>query len=69
MKPTERALFLLKDGTRDFQNSPPLERLAWFYITVNGNFECFQYFKSETDFLENENLLQKTGELFFSRKH
>ena len=28
-----------------------------FYVTIN--FERFQYFK--TDFLENENLFQKTG--------
>ena len=25
-KPTERAQILLKNGTRDFQNSPPFER-------------------------------------------
>ena len=29
-------------------------------MAINGNFECFQYFNSETDFLENENLFQKT---------
>ena len=32
-----------------------------FYVTITGNFEHFQYFKFETDFLENENLFQKTG--------
>ena len=30
LKPTERAYILLKNGTRDFQNSPPFERSAWF---------------------------------------
>ena len=39
---------LLKNGTRDFQNSPPFVRSAC------GNFERFQ-----TDFLENENFFQQ----------
>ena len=30
-------------------------------MTVSGNFECLQNFSFETDFLENENLFQKTG--------
>ena len=30
-------------------------------MTISGNFERFQYFNFETDFLENENLFQKTG--------
>ena len=45
----------------DFQNSPPFERLACFYVTITGNFERFQYFNFETIFLKNENLFQKTG--------
>ena len=32
-------------------------------------FEHFQYFHFETNFLENENLFQKTGVLFFSWNH
>ena len=28
-------------------------------MTINQNFEHFQYFNFETDFLENENFLQK----------
>ena len=35
-----------------------------FYVTNSGNFERFQYFNFEKDFLENENLFQKTGEPF-----
>ena len=65
-KSTERAQVLLNNGTRDFQNSPPLERSACFYVTINENFEHFQYFNFETDFLENENFFQKTGVKFFS---
>ena len=33
-------------------------------MTITGNFERFQYFNFETDFLENENLFQKTGVIF-----
>ena len=42
-----------------FKNSHLFERLTCFYVIFSGNFERFQYF--ETDFLENENLFQKTG--------
>ena len=33
----------------------------FFFVTIRGNFERFRYFNFETDFLENENLFQKTG--------
>ena len=39
LKPTERAQFLLKNGTRDFQNSPPFERSACFYVTISESFK------------------------------
>ena len=35
--------------------------LACFYVTVSESFKRFQYFNFETNFLENENLFQKTG--------
>ena len=66
LKPTERAKVLLKNSTRDFQDSSPFERSAGFYETITGNFERFQYFNFEAYFLENDNLFQKTGVLFFS---
>ena len=50
-----------KKDTSDFQNSPPFERLTCFYVTISGIFERFQYFNFKTDFLEYENLFQKTG--------
>ena len=53
-------------GTKDFQNNPPFERSACFYVIINGNFESFQYLNFETDFLENEKFFQKTGVLLFS---
>ena len=37
------------------------ERSACFYVTISGNFETFQYFNFEADFLENQNVFQKTG--------
>ena len=50
----------------DFQNSPPFERSARFYMTISANFERFQYCNFDINFLENENLYQKTGLPFFS---
>ena len=41
------------------------EKSACFYVTISAHFERFQYFYFKTDFLENENLLQKTAVLFF----
>ena len=54
--------FLFKDNrkyTRDFQNSPPFERSACFYVRISGNFEQLQTFNFERDFLENELLFLK----------
>ena len=61
LKPTERAQVLLKNGTRDLQNSSPFERSACFYLTGSESFKRFQYFNFETNFVKNENLFQKTG--------
>ena len=55
-----------QNGIRDFQNSPPFERSACFYVTINVNFERFQFLNYETDFLENGNLSLKTGVASFS---
>ena len=54
----EQRKVLLKNDTRDFQISS-----LW---DISENFEHFQYFNFETDFLENENFFQKTGVPFFS---
>ena len=48
-----------KSATRDFQNSPPFERLACFYVTVTGDFQRFQYFNTETSFLTMKRFSQK----------
>ena len=61
-------MFLLK-LYQGFQNTLSFERLACFCMTLSWNFERFQYFNFETDFLENENLLQKIEVRFFSWKH
>ena len=55
LKPAERAQILLKSGPMDFLNSPLFERSTCFYVAISGNFELFQYFNFETDFLEKEN--------------
>ena len=34
-------------------------------MTISESFKRFQYFNFETNFLENENLFQKTGVPFF----
>ena len=39
------------------------------FLCDSENFKLFQYFNFETDFLENENLFQKTGVSLFSWKH
>ena len=58
-KLTGRAQVLLENRVSGFQNSPPFERSACFYLTITENFKGFQYFNFETNFLENENLFQK----------
>ena len=50
---------VLKNSTKDLQNSPPFEKLACFYMTITENFKRFQYFNFETDFLEKENQFKK----------
>ena len=57
-----------KNGTRDFQSKLPFERLPCFYVTISKNFEHFQYFNFETDFLENENVFQKSWSTAFQLK-
>ena len=38
-KANRKSIDFFKKGTRDFQNSPPLKRSAYFYVTISGNFE------------------------------
>ena len=56
-KTNRKSIGSSKNGTRDFQNSPPLERSACFYPTITGNFERFQCCNFKANFLKNENLL------------
>ena len=55
-----------KKWYQDFQNNPPFQRSACFYVAISGNFKRFQHSNFETDFLENGSLFQKTGVPFFS---
>ena len=50
----------------DFENSSPFKRSTCFYATIIESFKRFECFKFETNFLENESLLQKTEVPFFS---
>ena len=59
LKSTESASLLLKNSTRDFQNSPGFEKSACFVVTFTRNFECLHYFNLTTNFLKNEKLFQK----------
>ena len=43
----------------DFQNNPPFERPACFYVTVTENVKRFQCFNFEIDFLENGSFSKK----------
>ena len=42
LKPTERALILLKNCPKNFQNRPLFERLGSFYVTISEGFKRFQ---------------------------
>ena len=65
-KANRKSIGSSKKRTRDFQNSPLFGRSACFYVTISGNLELSQFFNFKTDFLENENLFQKTGVRFLS---
>ena len=56
-----KSLGFSKDCTMDFQNSPLFERSACFYVVISENFEHFQYFNFDTDFLEHEIFFQQTN--------
>ena len=49
----------------DFQNNPPFERLACFNVMISGNFERFQHFNFEADFLESKNFFSKNWSTIF----
>ena len=44
-----------------FKIAPSFKRPVCFYVTVSENFKRFQYINFNSNFLENENLLQKPG--------
>ena len=64
LKPTERAWVLLKNGARDFQNSPLFERLACFYLLISEKnfFKKLEYcFLVESTKIENASFSYKTS--------
>ena len=66
LKADRKSIGSSKSGTRDFQNSLPFKRSACFYVTISERFKRFRYFDFETNFLEKENLFQRTGVALFS---
>ena len=60
--------FILKNSTRNFQNSPPPKRSACLYVTISENFERFQYFNFEKDFWKTKTFFKKLLPVF-SWKH
>ena len=61
-----RGNVLLKNSTKNFSNSSPFKRLAFFYITATGSFGRFHYSNIETCFLKNKKLFWKSGVVCFS---
>ena len=55
-----------KANRRIFKIAVSFKRTVCLYVATAGNFELFQYFKFETNFLKNENPFQKSGVLFFN---
>ena len=68
ISPTERAQFLLKISPKDFQNSPPFERSACFYVTVPENIEPIQDFNLNKSF-ENKKPFSKKWSTNFKTQH
>ena len=56
----------LKSLNLVFIPSATLDDYRGIWTGCTGNFERFQYFELETNFLKNENFFQKTRALFFS---
>ena len=55
-----------KKRFQGFSKQPSVYKIACCYVAIRESFKRFQYFDFETNFLENENLLQKTGVPFFT---
>ena len=61
-KANRKSIDCSKNGTRDFQNSPPFE--MWQSVRVLNVFKTLT-----SNFLENENLFQKNWSNFFGWNH
>ena len=65
LKPTKRASVFLKNGTRDFLNSPLFERSAYFYVTISGILNVFNTLILNQIFWKTKTFFQKSGVPFF----
>ena len=59
---------LLKNGTRDFENSPPFERFACFFVRITGKFQRFQYFNLKQFFWKKAKPFPKNWSTVFHWK-
>ena len=55
LQPTERHWVPLKTVLGILKIALHLRDRHYFYVTITGNFERFQYFNFETNFLKNKN--------------
>ena len=63
----EHRLFLKRYNS--FSKNSFFWKFVMFYATAIESFASFRYFNSETNFVKNEILFQKTGVEFFSWKY
>ena len=56
---TERAWVLLKIGTRDFQDSVPIERMTCFYMIITGDILHFYCFNFKISFWKRKRFFKK----------
>ena len=71
-KPTKRTYVLLRNGTRDFQNSPPLWKTGMLLCDGHWKFRTSSVLwlkQTEMNFLKRENFFKKLENRFFSFKY
>ena len=64
-KTNRKSMGSSKKRYQGFQNSPPFERSACFYLTICESFKRFQYFNFETNFLKKTKTFFKKLEYRF----
>ena len=55
-----------KNSTKDFQNRPPFERLARFYVSISGNLNIFNTLTLNQVFCRTKTFFKKIGKHFLA---